>query len=101
MKPEVAKFTRDRPVTKLQLWNTFYGERGFRAVQVDAAKAEIGANAPRYLLRKGYIKEIDTGAVLSYTMSEIGKKWLTQGIVRYLNNHPADRGKVNFIPNKP
>jgi hypothetical protein len=99
MKPQPAKYTRERPVRKVELWNCFYGRRGFKSVQVDAAKAIIGANAPRYLLRKEYIEEIDTGEVLSYNLTEVGKRWLTDGMVRYLRNHPLDRAKLNYFPN--
>lgn len=99
MKPEVAVFTKDRPATKADFWNAFRGRRGFVSVQVDVARSVIGANAPRYWERKGYLvtKENNKGELV-YELTEAGKTHLLEGIKRYLKNHPNDRDSLKNLP---
>ena len=83
-----AVFTRDNPCTKVHLHNCFY--RGGRYVNrpVVEAKAEIGENAPKYLIREGYVNVRLIGGVDYYVLTPAGDQWLRQGVHRYLTNHP-------------
>lgn len=98
MKPTVAKFTRDNPCTKLHIWNTFRGRRGFLPVQVTEAQAQIGANAPRVMERKGYLIRERGDRADVYILTPSGEDWLTEGMQRYLKNHPAEEENANHLP---
>lgn len=99
MKPEIATFTKKRPVTKADIWGVFRGQRGFRQVQVDRAKAVIGANAPRYWERMGYmVSKTNRKDELVYELTEAGKRHLLEGMERYLRNHPAEKGDIPHLP---
>jgi hypothetical protein len=99
MKPAVKVFTKDNPVTKLDLWNCFRGHRGFINIQVDTAKSLIGENSPRYLTSKGYLGVVERKNVEYYSLTTAGAKWLLDGFKRYLKNHPLDRKKAKHLPN--
>lgn len=98
MKPEVKKFTRENPCTKLDIWNCFRARRGFKTVPVVEAQSIIGANAPRVMLRNGYIEAGTKKDVDTYTLTDQGKVWLTKGMVAYLKNHPEQRIMANYLP---
>lgn len=86
---DAAKFTRDQPVTKVELWNCFTDATGqWRARSVVEAKSEIGDNAPKYLKREGFMEEQLIGGVDTYILTWRGKGWLRSGTVRYLELHP-------------
>lgn len=97
-KPEVKVFTKDNPVTKLDLWNCFRGKRNFRRVQVDEAKSIIGANAPRYLKSKGYLLQYESRGVEYYDLSDDGRIWLMEGFKRHLLNHPEIKPQAKHLP---
>lgn len=97
-KPPVAEFTRDNPCTKLHIWNCFRGRRGFVRVQVDEAKAQIGANAPRVMERNGRLVQVSSTKADYFELTDDGKKWLLQGFGRYLKNHPDHRSRAKHIP---
>ena len=98
MKPEVALFTKDRPVTKKELWTCFRRKSGFVEVQVDEAHAVIGKNAPRYMERKEYLVKNTRADGDFYSLTPLGEKWLTDGIKSYVKNHPSERGTISFYP---
>lgn len=98
MRPEPAKFTKDRPCTKLHIWTCFYGANGFVDVQVDQAHAVIGLNVPRVLERAGRIVKIPKGDALMYRVTQAGRTWMTDGILAYLKNHPEDSRLVKYYP---
>lgn len=99
MKPEVAKFTTDRRVTKVEIWNTFRGPRGFRTAQVDVAKSIMGANAPKYWESKGYmVKKENSKGALVYALTSSGKKHLEDGVVRYIKAHPEALAGLRYPP---
>lgn len=102
MKPEIAQFTRQRPVTKLELWQCFRrSHAGFTTVQVDAAHSVIGKNAPRYMEAKGYLVKTSTPRGDFYSVTGDGQEWLTNGIKAYIKNHPSARSEVTFLPGDP
>ncbi len=102
MKPEAKHFTRDNPVTKVELWNCFRASATrFRKVQVDEAHAVIGKNAPRYLETKGYLVRETLKSVEYYHITDEGEEWLDSGIKSYVKNHPAERKLVQFFPGDP
>lgn len=88
MKPQPAVFTRDNPCTKLDLWNAFRGRRGFVKRQVDEAKAVIGVNAPRVMVKNGYLHEIRDRDADYFRLTSDGEKWLKKGMENFLKNHP-------------
>lgn len=95
-KPRV--FTRDNPCTKVELWNCFQRKGGFRMVSVVEAKTLIGENAPKYMLKKGYIREATLAGVDLYRVSISGEEWLREGIRRYLELHPERLPEVDGKP---
>lgn len=98
MKPEIKVFTKDNPCTKLHLWNCFRGARGFKRVPVVEAKAQIGANAPRGMLRKGRIRQLEVKGVEYYQLTDAGTDWLKSGIQSYVKRHPEDRELATNLP---
>ena len=97
-KPQVAVFTRDNPCTKLEIWNTFRTRRGFKRVQVDQAKAVIGANAPKNMLKQGYVEVVDVKNVEYFELTEDGKEWLKKGIAGYVKRHPDNASGAVYLP---
>jgi hypothetical protein len=97
-KPEPAHFTKDNPVTKLQLWNCFRGRRGFTRIQIDAAHAIIGLNAPRYMIGKGYLEHYEQRYQEFYHLTESGEHWLYQKFKRLLERHPEWREEAINLP---
>ena len=97
-KPEVKVFDRGNPCTKVDIWNCFRGARGFIKVQVDEAKAVIGANVPRVMEREGRLVCSAVRNVDYYVLTEEGKVWLDKGIRSYLKNHPASIARMQYKP---
>lgn len=95
MKPDVKVFTKDNPCTKVDIWNCFRGPMGFTLIQVDRAHSIIGKNAPRVMLKNGYIERRagKMGQDL-YLMTSKGREWLIQGIASHLRRHPGDAAKM-------
>ena len=98
MKPEVKVFTRDNPCTKLDVWNCFRGSRGFRRVQVDEAHSIVGLNAPRNMLKNGYITIVEHRQSEYYALTASGVKWLSSRFKKYLERHPNDRKRAKNVP---
>lgn len=100
MKPQPAKFTKDNPVTKFELWRCFKRSphNGFATVQVDEAHSIIGLNAPRYMERSGYLFRETRGQGEFYTLTQTGEEWLTRGILAYAKNHPQRATEIPFLP---
>lgn len=101
MKPKVAVFTREKPVTKVELWNCFrLNDKAFQAVQVDRAHAQIGKNAPRYLEKKGYLVHSKTARTDYYCLTPEGEQWLVRGIKAYAKNHPSEVHLIKDFPDE-
>lgn len=98
MKPEPARFTKSEPCTKLEIWQCFRTRRGFSPVQIDAAHAVIGLNAPRYLKRKGYVVQVDHDNREVYVLTEEGKNWLLNGMLNFVIRHPERREEAKYLP---
>lgn len=97
-----AKFTREAPCTKVDLHLAFWVNGQYRATAVVQAKAVIGDNAPKYMLKKGFLVQSLEGGVDMYTPTETGKNWLRDGLARHLELHPEDAEKVALAsPAKP
>jgi hypothetical protein len=94
MIPEVKKFSRAEPCTKLDIWNAFRGKRGFVRVLVVDARAVIGANVPKILLEKGRILHTTSGSGEFYELTEKGAAWLEEGMNNYVEQHPEDLIRV-------
>ena len=86
------KFTRDAPCTKVDLWNCFRDGLRFKPRPVVEARGEIGAPAPRYLIKKEYLTLCTVGNVEYYELTERGRHWLTDGLKEFLKHNP-DRTK--------
>ena len=97
-KPEVRVFTKDSPCSKLDIWNTFRTRRGFKRVQVDEAKSHIGANAPKNMLKHGYVEVVDVKNVECYELTEDGKDWLKTGIAGFVKRHPDEASDAVYLP---
>ena len=99
MKPQVAKFSKDSPVTVKDIWNTFRVPRRFKSVQVAEAEAQIGAHAPRYWVQKGWLgKHTNSKGALVYTLTEDGANWIMDKIERYIANHPDQKDQIVHLP---
>lgn len=85
---EAAKFDRQNPCTKVHLWNAFRRPTGYPAQTVVQAKMMIGDNAPKYLVREGYLRAFSAGGIDFYQLTQVGVAWLEKGIRRYLELHP-------------
>lgn len=101
-----AKFTRDNPVTKVELHNCFYKQGRYIDRPVVDAKREIGENAPKYLVSRGYARVRTEKSVDYYSLTADGNNWLRQGILRYLALHPerlidVREKPAGFVPAKP
>jgi len=97
-KPEIAVFDRQNPCTKVEIWNCFHGRTGFKRVQVDVAKSVIGANVPRVMEREGRLVVEKGKKEDLFILTPVGEVWLTEGIKRYLKNHPAEVADVKYPP---
>lgn len=99
MKPAVAVFTKANPVNKADLWRCFRrSPNGFATVQVDAAHAVIGRNAPRYMEVKQYLVVDKTPRGDFYRITPLGEDWLTRGIKAFVKNHPVEKANLPFFP---
>jgi hypothetical protein len=97
-KPEVAVFTRDNPCNKLILWNCFRTRRGFKKIQVDEAKAQIGENAPKNMLKNEYVVVVESRNVEYYQLTEEGKFWLKTGMAGFVKRYPEEAGDAVYLP---
>ena len=98
MKPIAKKFTKQNPCDKRVLWNSFRGKRGFKRVQKDISHSEIGMNAPRNMLSKGYLELCEKDQSEYYILTEKGEEWITKGVVAFVKNHPNMAKKVINLP---
>jgi|SRR5471030_1188101 len=87
-------FTRDNPCTKVDLFNCFKGEDQFVARAVVETRGEIGLNAPKYMVKNGFVRRYDSGNIEYYELTDEGRDWLIAGLKRHLELHPEDEGKV-------
>ena len=67
-------------------------------MQIDAAHAIIGLNAPRYLKRKGYLVEQVRGNKQVYVLTTTGKEWLLNGTLNFIIRHPERREELRYLP---
>ena len=100
MKPDVKEFTRDDPCTKLHIWNCFRAAHGFKRVQLDEAWSEIGVNAPRNMLKKGYIEIKHAAQEDYYQLTNSGEEWLRKGVKSYIRKHPDERKNAVLLPRR-
>ena len=85
-------FTREQPCTKIDLHNAFFRGGSYRDTPVVDARAVIGINAPKYLLREGIVIERLSDGVDWYVLTAKGRGWLRTGIIRFLELHPERAG---------
>lgn len=91
----VKVFTRDNPCTKVDLHNCFVGPDGkYRRRAVVEARAEIGENAPKYLLKQNFAVYRTEKNIDYYELTEAGKAWLKTGLDGHLRRHPDDARHV-------
>lgn len=96
MKPKV--FTKDDPCTKVDLHNCFYEGGRYVNRPVVEAKAVIGENAPKYLIREEFVVVRTIGNVDYYCLTPEGDEWLRRGILKYLDNHPERFADCTYPP---
>lgn len=87
MKPEARKFDKETPCSKIEIFDCFWGKRGWLARQVYEVEAEIGRHVPRHLVNCNRLQIAARGTCDVYELTEQGKRWLREGIVRYLSNN--------------
>lgn len=81
-------FTRENPCTKIDLHNAFWLGGRYADQPVVRAKQIIGDNAPKYMLKKGYIEQTLRDGVDWYIVTDEGRTWLSEGLARHLELHP-------------
>lgn len=91
-------FTRENPCTKVDLHNCFYSKGAYVNRKLVDAKMVIGDNAPKYLVREGYIEQRLIEGADWYVVTIAGKAWLRAGILRYLQLHPEAITLCNELP---
>lgn len=96
--PQPRVFTKDSPCTKLEVWQCFKAERGFKEVPIVAAHAIIGVNVPRVLEREARLLRYERSGVEYYRLTIDGEEWLNAGFRGYLRNHPAHVRLARYIP---
>lgn len=94
------KFTRDDPVTKVELHNCFIDPATgrYRPVPLVNAKTQIGDNAPKYLARNEYLRTVLRGGIDYYELTPDGEQWLRDGLKRFLELHPERAADVLQAP---
>ena len=83
-----AVFTKENPCSKVELHNCFYRGGKYVARPVVEARTVIGVNAPKFLIREGYVIQNSIKGVDFYCPTPAGREWLEKGIARYLGLHP-------------
>lgn len=96
MKPQPRVFTKDRPCTKLEIWEAFRGPNGFVRVPVVEAQAIIGVNVPRVMEREGRLVIETVRGVEYYVLTDEGEGWLLAGFTSYTRNHPHAASKATY-----
>ena len=89
-------FTKENPVTKVELWNCFKATKGFIRRPVVETRGEIGLNAPKYLRKSGYADLITVGDIDYLVLTSAGQEWLKAGLARHLELHPEDTNTLIF-----
>ena len=85
---EARKFSRDDPVTKVELFNALFDGHTFVECPVIDFKMQCGDNAIKYLMREGYAYTVSKNNVDYYGLTPIGEQWLREGLARFLVLHP-------------
>lgn len=90
----IKVFSREEPCTKIDLFNCF--RRGGKYVPrpVVETRGEIGENSPKYMLREGYARMLAQRGIDYLVLTEKGEAWLTRGVRRYVEIHPAEAEKL-------
>lgn len=78
MKPEIKRFSKEKPCTKQDVWNCFSyeGHDLFKGVQVDLAHSLIGIYTPREMIRAGRLRKSVWKHEDIYELTEEGIDWL-------------------------
>jgi hypothetical protein len=95
---EPKVFTRENPCTKIDLHNCFYSSGAYRPRKVIEARMEIGLNAPKYLIREGYVTERHYEGADWYCPTPEGDAYLRNGILRFLVLHPDRARECKELP---
>ncbi len=96
----VRVFTKENPVTKVELQNCFvHSIDDYCRRPVVEAQGEIGVNAPKYLMKKGYLVYRSDRGIDYYELTDSGKEWLAKGLAAHLARHPDDASKL-IIPSR-
>lgn len=100
---EEISFSKDRPCSKVEVWNAFHGDGaithgGMPATDLARARAIIGRHVPRALRKQGRAFEVESQGQYLLVLTEGGDSWLRTGTLRYLKNHPERVDEVENLP---
>ncbi len=98
MKPEIKEFSREKPCTKVDIWNTFRGPNGFLRVPVVLVQSKIGVNVPRVMVRGGRLLKKLVSNVDYYYLTASGEQWLSEGLLGVVKRHPEFLDSINHHP---
>ena len=96
--PQPKVFTKDRPCSKVEIWNCFRGPRNWRSRPIVDARAVIGCNVPNVLIKAGRARMSSSGRVDTIALTEEGREWLKTGLKRYLVNNPQRASEAKNLP---
>lgn len=94
----VKVFSREEPVTKVDLHNCFYQGGKFVPRAVVEARGEIGLNAIKYLKKQGLATAYEGVNVDWWQLTAEGETWLRDGLKRHLEIHPDQTHLVREMP---
>jgi len=93
----VKVFTRDEPCSKVDILNCFHQGGGYTPRAVVETQGEIGVNAPKYLIKQGYMRTFNRNWVDYQELTEAGKRWLEAGLRSLVKRDPTALRKLNGI----
>lgn len=94
----IKVFSRDEPCSKVDLTNCFFRGGLYVKRATVETQGEIGVNAPKYLLSKGYMRTFTDKWVDYQELTELGRLWLEKGLKSHLQRYPQDRAKLTAVP---
>jgi len=78
MKPLPKVFTKQKQVTKKEIYDCFIVNNQPQEVQIDVAYSKVGVNAPRIMIRKKRMVRLNLSHGDFFKLTPEGFKWLAE-----------------------
>ena len=101
---EDRKFSKERPCSKIEIWNAFYGTGsvkladGSRSTDLSRARSIIGRHVPRVMCTEGRAEYATVDGEDHICLTMRGEVWLRVGLERYIENNPDRKHEVENPP---